>query len=200
MNATRAATTEEILKCAKGLKDVQVESVAMESTGVYWIPVMEIVENQGLEVLLIDTRPLSRVPGRKSDVSDCEWTQKLPSCGLLQSCFRPAEQIVEIRTLVGQKAVLVAEPSDWVRRLQKCLDQMKVRVHQAVSDSQGTTGMAIIRAIVGGERDPVKLAKLRDPRCQKNEEQSGGLRNGHWRGDHLFNLEHGLKMYDASCG
>src|SRR5207247_4949485 len=183
MNATRAATTEEILKCAKGLKDVQVESVAMESTGVYWIPGMEIVENQGLEVLLIDTRPLSRVPGRKSDVSDCEWTQKLPSCGLLQSCFRPAEQIVEIRTLVGQKAVLVAEPSDWVRRLQKCLDQMKVRVHQAVSDSQGTTGMAIIRAIVGGERDPVKLAKLRDPRCQKNEEQIAALLNGHWRGD-----------------
>ena len=87
MNATRAATTEEILKCAKGLKDVQVESVAMESTGVYWIPVMEIVENQGLEVLLIDTRPLSRVPGRKSDVSDCEWTQKLPSFGLLHRLF-----------------------------------------------------------------------------------------------------------------
>jgi transposase len=190
-------TTEEILGCAQWLKQLGVESVAMESTGVYWIPVLEILEHQGLEVLLVDTRPLSRVPGRKTDILDCQWIQTLHSCGLLQGCFRPTEEIVELRTLSRQKAVLVGEQSDWVRRMHKCLDQMNVRVHHAVADTQGTTGMAIMRAIVAGTRDPIELAKLRDPRCRKSEEQIAALLRGHWRSDHLFNLEHGLKMYDA---
>src|SRR5271157_458037 len=189
--------TDEIVACAKWLKQLQVESVAMESTGVYWIPVLEILESFQLEVLLVDTRPLSRVPGRKTDVSDAEWIQTLHSHGLLQGCFRPSEEISQLRSLIRQKAVLVAEQSDWTRRMQKCLDQMNVRVHHAVSDAQGVTGMRILRAIVAGERDPRKLAELRDEGCHKSREQMAALLTGHWRPDHLFNLEQGLGIYDA---
>lgn len=191
-------TTAEILACAEWLKKLQVESVAMESTGVYWIPVLEILESQGFETLLVDTRPLSRVPGRKTDVIDCQWIQTLHSYGLLQGCYRPSEQISQLRTLVRAKAVLVAEQSDWQRRMHKCLDQMNVRVHHAVSDVSGTTGMAIIRAIVQGERDPKQLAKYRDPRCSKSEEQIAALLTGHYRQDHLFNLKSSLKMFDSA--
>lgn len=194
---TYETTTEEIRACAQWLRQQQVESVAMESTGVYWIPVLEILEAGGVEVLLVDTRPLSRVPGRKTDVIDCEWLQTLHSHGLLQGCFRPAQAISMLRSLARQKSILVAEQADWVRRMQKCLDQMNVRVHHAVSDTQGTTGMAIIRAIVQGERDPRKLAALRDPRCRNSQEQIAAMLTGHWRADHLFNLEQSLKVYDS---
>ena len=190
-------TTVQIEACAKWLKQQKVESVAMESTGVYWIPVLEILEDQGLKTLLVDTRPMSRVPGRKTDTIDCKWIQTLHSVGLLQGCFRPAEEISQLRNLTRQKAVLVSEQADWTRRLHKSLDQMNVRVHHAVSDTQGTTGMAIIRAIVKGERDPWKLASLRDARCQKSEAQIAALLTGNWRQDHLFNLEQSLKMYDT---
>jgi transposase len=189
--------TAEILACAEWLKQVQVESVAMESTGVYWIPVLEILEGCGFETLLVDTRPLSRVPGRKTDVGDAAWIQTLHSHGLLTGCFRPSEQISQVRSLVRQKAVLVADRANWTRRMQKCLDQMNVRVHHAVSDAQGSTGMRVLRAIVAGERDPRKLAELRDAGCRKSQEQMAALLNGHWRADHLFNLEQSLRMYDT---
>jgi transposase len=189
--------TAEILACAEWLKQVQVESVAMENTGVYWIPVLEILEGCGFETLLVDTRPLSRVPGRKTDVGDAAWIQTLHSHGLLTGCFRPSEQISQVRSLVRQKAVLVADRANWTRRMQKCLDQMNVRVHHAVSDAQGSTGMRVLRAIVAGERDPRKLAELRDAGCRKSQEQMAALLNGHWRADHLFNLEQSLRMYDT---
>jgi transposase len=192
-----ATTTIEIQACVAWLKERKVQSVAMESTGVYWIPVLEMLESSGLETLLVDTRPLSRVPGRKTDVEDCQWIQTLHSHGLLQGSYRPSEEITQLRTIVRQKAVLVREQADWVRRMHKCLDQMNVRVHHAVSDIQGVTGMAIVRAIVGGERDPRKLAKLRDPGCQRNEEEIAEFLTGHWRPDHLFNLQQSLLMYDG---
>ena len=192
-----ATTTEGIQACAQWLQQRRVQSVAMESTGVYWIPVLEILESRGLETLLVDTRPLSRVPGRKTDVEDCQWIQTLHSHGLLQGSHRPSEAISQLRSLVRQKAVLVAEQADWVRRMHKCLDQMNVRVHHAVSDTQGTTGMAIIRAIVSGERDAHKLAELRDARCHKSKEQIAAFLTGHWRSDHLFNLRQSLQMYDS---
>src|SRR5215470_4302930 len=158
------ATTAELIRMAEWLKARQVESVAMESTGVYWIAPHEVLEGQGLELLLVDTRQLARVPGRdkKTDPTDCEWIQRLHSCSLLRGSFRPEEAICMLRTLVRDKASLVAERSDWVRRMQKSLDQMNVRVHRAVSDIDGVTGMAILRAIAGGERDAQKLAKLRN--------------------------------------
>jgi transposase len=193
------ATTPELIRMAEWLKARQVESVAMESTGVYWIAPHEVLEAHGLQVLLVDTRQLAQVPGRdkKTDPTDCEWIQRLHSCGLLRGSFRPAEGICMLRTLVRDKATLVAESGDWVRRMQKSLDQMNVRVHRAVSDISGTTGMAIIRAIAEGERDARKLARLRDPHCHKNEEEIAEQLTGHWREDHLFSLCQALKMYEA---
>jgi transposase len=154
---------------------------------------------EGLDVLLVDTRQLAQVPGRskKTDPADCEWIQRLHSCGLLRGSFRPKEQICMLRTLVRDKGNLVAEAGDWLRRMQKSLDQMNVRVHRAVSHIDGETGMAILRAIVDGERDARKLAQLRDPHCRKSENEIAEQLTGHWREDHLFSLNQALKMYDA---
>src|SRR5664280_2445389 len=181
--ASFGATTAELLRLAGWLKARQVESVAMESTGVYWIAPHEVLEAQALQVLLVDTRQLARVPGRdkKSDPSDCEWIQRLHSCGLLRGSFRPEEAVCMLRTLVRDKANLVAESGDWLRRMQKSLDQMNVRVHRAVSDIDGVTGMA----------------QLRDRRCSKTQQEIAEQLTGHWREDHLFSLQQALKMYDA---
>lgn len=193
------ATTPELLRMAGWLKQRQVESVAMESTGVYWIAAHEVLEAEGFEVLLVDTRQLASVPGRnkKTDRTDCEWIQRLHSCGLVKGCFRPPEQVCMLRTLVRDKGTLIAEAADWVRRMQKSLDQMNVRLHRAVSDLDGTTGMAILRAIVEGERDARKLAQLRDPHCRRSEQEIAEELSGHWREDHLFSLRQSLEMYDS---
>jgi transposase len=192
------ATTPELVRMAEWLKVRKVESVAMESTGVYWIAPHEVLE-KNFEVLLVDTRQLARVPGRnkKTDPSDCEWIQRLHSCGLLNGSFRPQEQVCMLRTLVRDKANLVAESADWVRRMQKSLDQINVRVHRAVSELNGVTGMAIVRAIAAGERDAQKLAQLRDRRCRQSEQEIAEQLSGHWREDHLFSLRQSLQMYDA---
>jgi len=191
-------TTAELLRLAAWLKERRVESVAMESTGVYWIAPHEVLEGQGLAVLLVDTRHLAQVPGRdkKSDPSDCEWLQRLHSCGLLKGAFRPKEEVCMLRTLVRDRANLVAELGDWTRRMQKSLDQMNVRLHRAVAELDGVTGMAILRAIVSGERDPEKLAQLRNRRCQNSQQEIAEQLRGHWREDHLFSLKQGLEMYD----
>lgn len=192
------ATTPELEKLAQWLRARQVESVGMESTGVCWIAPHEVLEQHGLEVLLVCTRSLAQVPGRrKTDRIDCRWIQRLHSCGLLRGSFRPDEQICMLRTLVRDKSRLQAEHADWTRRIQKSLDQMNVRVHRAVSDIEGATGMAIIRAIVGGERDPSKLAQLRDPGCRQSAAEIAEHLSGHWREDHLFSLEQSVKMQDA---
>jgi transposase len=193
------ATTPELRRMSAWLKQRQIRSVAMESTGVYWIAPHEVLEAEGLEVLLVDTRQLAQVPGRnrKTDPEDCQWIHRLHSCGLLRGSFRPAEAICMLRTLVRDKAKLVAESGDWVRRMQKSLDQMNVRVHRAVSDLDGVTGMAMVRAIIKGERDPGKLAQLRDPRCHKSEEEIAEQLTGHWREDHLFSLGQALKMFES---
>ena len=195
---TFGATTPELERMAGWLRERKVESVAMESTGVYWIAPHEVLEQHGLEVLLVSTRELAHVPGRKkTDRIDCKWIQRLHSCGLLRGSFRPPEQICMLRTLVRDKGRLLGERADWIRRMQKSLDQMNVRVHRAVSDIQGTTGMAILRAIVAGERDPIELAKLRDPGCRKSQQEIVEQLSGHWREDHLFSLEQSLQMHDA---
>jgi transposase len=193
------ATTPELIRMAKWLRERNVRSVAMESTGVYWIAPHEVLDGEGFEVLLVDTRQLAQVPGRnkKSDPADCEWIQRLHSCGLLRGSFRPKEDVCMLRTLVRDKGNLVGEAGDWLRRMQKSLDQMNVRVHRAVSDIDGATGMAILRAIVAGERDAGKLAKFRDPHCKKSEKEIAEQLTGHWREDHVFSLRQALKMYDA---
>lgn len=197
---TFGATTPELLKLAEWLKARKVTSVAMESTGVYWIAPHEVLEAAGLQVLLVDTRQLAQVAGRnkKTDRFDCEWIQRLHSCGMLNGSFRPPEAVCILRTLVRDKARLVAESGDWVRRMQKSLDQMNVRLHRAVSELDGVTGMKILKAIVAGERDGRKLAQLRDPRCRQSEAEIAEQLSGHWREDHLFSLGQALKMYDAT--
>jgi transposase len=190
------ATTPQLHELVQWLQAQGVESVAMESTSVYWIPLYELLEAHGIEVVLVNGRHLSRVPGRKSDVRDCEWLQQLHSCGLLQGSFRPDETICRLRALARERATLGAERTRIVQRMQKALDQMNVQVHHAVSDLTGKTGLGIVRAMVAGERDPAALAALRDRRCQKSEAAIAEHLTGTWREEHLFNLRMGLRRYD----
>jgi transposase len=190
-------TTDELHALADWLGAQGVESVAMESTSVYWIPVYELLESRGLEVVLVNARQLHNVPGRKTDVSDCQWLQLLHSCGLLRGSFRPADAIVRVRALQRQMANLVAERTRCVQWMQKALDQMNIQVHRAVADLTGTTGMAIVRAIVAGERDPARLAAHRDPRCRNSVAEIARYLTGTWRAEHLFTLASALRLYDA---
>jgi transposase len=190
-------TTPELERLAIWIVEQGVESVAMESTGIYWIPLYELLERHGVEVLLVNARHLSGVPGRKSDMIDCQWIQLLHSCGLLQGSFRPNESICRLRAIQRERANLVQERTRIVQRMQKALDQMNVQIHRAVTDLVGQTGLAILRAIVvEGERDPNKLAVLRDKRCKKTVEQIAEHLTGNWREEHLFNLKMGLRRYD----
>ena len=146
--------------------------------------------------MLVNARQLHNVPGRKTDVSDCQWLQVLHSFGLLRGSFRPSEAISRLRALQRQMANLVGERSSCVQWMQKSLDQMNVQVHRAVTDLTGKTGMAIVRAIVAGERDPARLALHRDGRCRKSSDEIAKYLTGHWREDHLFNLASALRLYD----
>ncbi len=187
--------TTSLIELVSFLKERDVTSVAMESTGVYWIPLFELLTEQGFEVILTDTRTLSKVPGRKTDILDCQWIQQLHSCGLLHGAFRPGDDIVKFRALVRMKKTLALEQADWIRRMQKELDQMNIRVHRAVSDITGLTGLLILNAIVDGERDPVKLAQYRDKHCKKTKGEIAKELTGNWREEHIANLKIGLKMY-----
>ena len=195
---TFGTTTEQLEQLANWLLEQGVESVAMESTNVYWIPLYELLESCGIEVLLVNARQLRYVPGRKTDMRDCQWIQLLHSCGLLRGSFRPNEVIVGLRTLHRQLRKLGAESTRYVQWIQKTLDQMNVQIHRAVTDLTGQTGMAIVRAIVAGERDPVRLADLRDRRCKKSSREFAEHLRGNWREEHLFNLESALKFYDMT--
>lgn len=190
-------TTAQLGELAAWLVEQHVESVAMESTYVYWIPIYELLESRGIEVLLVNARQLHHVPGRKTDFSDCQWLQLLHSCGLLRGSFRPGEAITRLRALQRQLANLVAEQTRCVQWMQKALDQMNVQVHRAVTDLTGVTGMAIVRAIVGGERDPARLAEHRDRRCRKSADEIARYLTGTWRDEHLFNLASALRLFDA---
>ena len=192
-------TTPELFRLADWLKAQGVETAAMESTGVYWIPLYEILDSRGFDVVLANARQIRNVPGRKTDMIDCQWLQLLHACGLLRGSFRPSDEICQLRALIRERSTMVQQRSDWVRRMQKCLDQMNVCVHQAVSDITGVTGMAIIRAIVDGERDPYVLARCRDRRCRKSEAQIAEHLTGNWRPEHLFTLRQALKMFDQLC-
>ena len=190
-------TTDQLQELADWLVEQGVESVAMESTHVYWIPVYELLETRGIEVVLVNARQLHNVPGRKTDFKDCQWLQLLHSCGLLRGSFRPGEAITRIRTLQRQMANLVAERTRCVQWMQKALDQMNVQIHRAVTNLTGTTGMAILRAIIAGERDPARLTMHRDSRCRKSAEEITKYLTGNWREEHLFNLASALRLYDT---
>jgi transposase len=190
------ATTPQLKEMAAWLLERGVESVAMESTYIYWIPVYEVLEAAGIEVVLVNARMLHNVPGRKTDMHDCQWLQLLHSCGLLRGSFRPRDAVCRLRALQRQRASLIETRSRCVQWMQKALDHMNVRVHRAVSDLTGQTGMAIVRAIVGGERDPLRLAAFRDKACKKSVETIAEHLTGNWREEHLFNLASSLRLFD----
>jgi transposase len=193
-------TTAQLEELADWLAEQGVESVAMESTSVYWIPLYELLESRGIEAVLVNARQLHNVPGRKTDFHDCQWIQLLHSCGLLRGSYRPGDAVAAMRALQRQLSNLIEERTRCVQWMQKSLDQMNVQVHRAVTDLTGTTGMAIVRAIVAGERDPLCLAANRDPRCHKSVEQIAQHLTGNWRDEHLFNLTSSLRLYDTIEG
>ena len=193
-------TTSDLNALVSWLAAQSVTSAAMESTSVYWIPLYELLESRGIEPVLVNAREFHNVPGRKTDFKDCQWLQQLHTCGLLRGSFRPTEAIARLRALQRQMANLVVERSRCVQWMQKSLDQMNVQVHRALSDLKGKTGLAIVRAIVAGERDPARLAMIRDPRCTKSVDEIARYLTGTWREEHLFNLEEALRLYDAVEG
>jgi transposase len=187
--------TEDLQSLAAWLKEHHVTTVAMESTGVYWIPVFQILETAGIEVYLVNARHAKNVPGRKSDVSDCQWLQYLHSVGLLRGSFRPPDEICAARTLIRHRGALVVQAAAHVQHMQKALVQMNVRLQHVLSDLSGTSGLAIIDALLAGERDPAQLAKLRDPRVQASEETVAKALVGDWRAEHLFTLRQAREAY-----
>jgi transposase len=192
-----AAFTGDLYRMADWLQGCGVETVALESTGVYWIPVFQVLEERGLEVKLVDARQLKRVPGRKSDVADCQWLQQLHSFGLLAGAFRPDDQVCVLRSYMRQRAMLTSYASQHVQHMQKALVQMNVQLQHVVADITGATGMRILRAILAGERDPHRLAALRDQRCKNPVSVIAKALQGDWREEHLFALQQAVELVEA---
>ena len=188
--------TVDLQGLAQWMKSYHIKTVAMESTGVYWIPLFEELERQGFECLLISSRSLRRVAGRKSDISDAQWIQTLHSYGLLEGSFRPQGELMALRTLLRHRNQLVEHRSPHIQHMQKALLQMNVQLSQAVTDVTGTTGQTIIRAILAGIRDPRTLAAMREPSCKKSEEEIGKALTGTWREEYLFVLKQSVMIYD----
>jgi transposase len=187
--------TEDLQALAAWLKAHHITTVAMESTGVYWIPVFQILETAGIEVYLVNAHHAKNVPGRKSDVSDCQWLQYLHSVGLLRGSFRPPDEICAARTLIRHRGTLVAQAATHIQHMQKALVQMNVQLQHVLSDLSGTSGLAIIDALLAGERDPTRLAQLRDPHVQASEETIRKALVGDWRAEHLFTLRQAREAY-----
>jgi transposase len=191
------ANTGDLEALAAWLKACGVTTVAMESTGVYWIPLYELLASQGLDVILVDPRQTKHAPGRpKSDVLDCQWIRRLHSYGLLTASFRPADEIVVWRGFQRQREMLVRYAAQHVQHMQKALEEMNVKLTEVVSDIVGQTGMKIIKDIVGGVRDPLQLAKHRHEQCKATAAQIAAALYGNWRKEHLFALKQALQMYE----
>lgn len=188
--------TVDLYALADWLKQCGIDTVAMESTGIYWIPLFEILEQKGFEVRLVNPRSIKHAPGRKSDVVDCQWIQQLHAYGLLTSAFRPDEQIGVLRAYHRQRSMLVNHASTHIQHMQKALEQMNLKLTNVLSDITGTTGMKIVRSILAGERNPKKLARHRDPRCKKSEKEIAKSLHGNWRDEHLFALQQAVELYD----
>ena len=190
------AFTGDLHRLADWLVNIGIQTVAMESTGVYWIPAYEILEERGLEVLLVNAQHVKNVPGRKTDVQDCQWLQELHTFGLLRGCFRPAEEGIALRAYMRQRQSLVERNADHIRHMQKALRQMNLLLDNVVSDITGKTGMEIIRAILSGERNPQILAGMRDKRCKQDEKMIAASLEGHYREEHLLSLKQAVQLYD----
>ena len=194
-----ASFTADLHRLADWLDACGVDTVAMESTGVYWIPLYELLESRGFTVLLVNARHVKNVSGRKSDVLDCQWLQQLMSFGLLRGAFRPADQVCELRSLSRQRTMLLRSQGRFVQHMQKALTQMNIQLANVISDVAGETGQRILRAIVAGERDGRALAQLRNARIRASEDEIAKSLQGNWRAEHLFALKQALDAFDF-CG
>jgi transposase len=190
-----ATFTQDLHALADWLQACGIRTVAMEATGVYWIPIFQILEARGLEVLLVNARAVKNVAGRKSDVSDCQWLQYLHAVGLLRGSFRPPGEVCVVRSLLRHRDTLVSYAAAHVQHMQKALTQMNVQLHHVLADLTGKSGLAILDAILKGERDPQQLAKLRDPRVKASEATVAKALQGDWRTEHLFTLRQALAAY-----
>lgn len=201
-NPVRCYTTfsDDLQAMADWLKSLEVEVVAMEATGVYWIPLFEVLDARGFDVQLVNSRATRQVSGRKSDVLDCQWIWQLMSYGLLKGAFRPPDEICALRSFVRQRGGKVQEQARCIAHMQKALTQMNIQLDNVLSDLKGKTGMAILRSIVAGERDPQQLAKLRDRRLRADEATVARSLHGNWRSEHLFALTQALAHYDFLDG
>jgi transposase len=187
--------TADLDVLADWLLDCGVTTVAMESTGVYWIPLFELLEARGLQVFLIDPRQAKRAPGRpKTDRLDCQWLQRLHAYGLLAAAFRPADQVCVLRSYLRHRQMLLTYGAHHIQHMHKALQQMHLTLSQVVSDLTGVTGMAILRAIIAGERDPLTLATWRNPHCQHREDEIAKALQGTWRAEHLFALQQAVEL------
>jgi transposase len=191
--------TKDLYALADWLQQCGITTVAMESTGVYWIPVFQILESRGFEVCLVNAHHLKTVPGRKSDVLDCQWLRQLHSYGLLASSFRPDDAICVLRSYIRQRERLTESASVHIQRMQKALTEMNLQLPRVVSDITGVTGMRIIQAMVAGERDPLRLAAMRDPRTKRSTDEIAAALEGDYRVEHLFVLQQELLLYDTYC-
>jgi transposase len=187
--------TGELYRIANWLRACNVRTVAMESTGVYWIPLYQVLDERGLEVYLVNARHYKNVPGRKTDVCDSAWLQYLQAVGLLRGSFRPGQEICAFRTLLRHRGELVQAASQQIQHMQKSLDQMNVQIHRVLSDITGVSGLAMVDAILAGERDAHHLAALRDSRVQASEETILAALEGDYRAEHLFTLRQSLESY-----
>jgi len=190
------AFTADLYVLADWLTRCGIETVAMESTGVYWIPLFELLSARGFAVRLVDPRQLKRVPGRKTDVLDCQWIQQLHTFGLLAAAFRPDDQICVLRSYLRQRAMLVTYTAQHIQHMQKALELMNLKLAHVVSDIAGLTGRAIIRAILDGQREPRALARLRDPHCKADAETIARALEGTWRPEHLFELRQAVELFE----
>jgi transposase len=188
--------TKDLYAIADWLKECGVKTVAMESTGVYWVPLYEVLEERGFEVKLVDARKVKNVSGRKSDVLDCQWLQQLESYGLLAGAFRPADEIVILRSYMRQREMLVKSAATHIQHMQKALQQMNLRLDNVVSDITGQTGMRILKAILAGERNVEKLGLMRDPHCKASAEVIAQSLVGNYRQEHLFSLKQAVELFE----
>jgi transposase len=189
--------TSDLCRLADWLEACKIKTVAMESTGVYWIPIFEILEERGFEVVLVNSRHVKNVPGRKSDVLDCQWIQELHSVGLLRGSFRPDAEIATLRAYLRHREKLIQGAASHIRRMQKALVEMNLQLHNVISDITGATGMRILRDIVAGVTDPAALAAHRDYRCRATEEEIADSLTGNYRAEHLFALRQNLELFDT---
>lgn len=190
-----ATFTEDLEEMARWLKNCGITTVAMESTGVYWIPLYDVLEQHGVKPCLVDARNMKNVPGRRTDWHECQWLQYLHSVGLLRAAFRPDGDVCAVRALMRHRNDLAEMSHQHIQHMHKALTQMNVQVHHVISDITGTTGLSIVDAILAGQRDPLELAKLRDPHIRASEETIRKSLVGNWRSEHLFTLKQSREIY-----